>query len=485
MASIGSLGVGSGLDLQTLLTKLVSAEGAPRLASLANKEAGIKADISAFGTLKSALDKLRTVAASLGDAAALRGRTVSTGNSTSFSASADANAVAGRYSVQVLNTARAQKLVSTADFASGSDTVGAGTLTIALGSASFQVTTTASTTLAQLKTLINEAAGNAGVSAALMVVARDPLDASAGTVARLVLASDKTGADNRIGISVSDADSNGSDSLGLSRFYYSPADPLNSQLAEQQAGADARIAVDGLTAFSASNVFIGVIDGVTITALKNPADPLNPAVESMDISLDRGGVAERITSFVAAYNEVVVAIRGVSSYNAETGTAGALNGDATVRGISARLRSIIGASGIGDGTLQSLADLGIQTQRDGTLKLDPAKLDAALTQDFAGVSTLFSAENGVATRLEGMLDGLLERGGLLATRTEGLDRQLKAIETEREKLNIRLEKFESQYRARFAALDALVAELQSSSDFLLAQLQNTASIIGRAPDSGN
>ena len=228
-----------------------------------------------------------------------------------------------------------------------------------------------------------------------------------------------------------------------------------------------------------------MIDGVTITALKDPADPLNPAVESMEIALDRDGVAERITAFVAAYNEVVAAIRGVSSYNAETRTAGALNGDATVRGISARLRSIIGASGIGDGTLQSLADLGIQTQRDGTLKLDPAKLDAALTRDFAGVSTLFSTQNGVATRLEGMLDGLLDRGGLLATRTEGLDRQLEAIEAEREKLNIRLEKFESQYRARFAALDALVAELQSSSDFLLAQLQNTASIIRRAPDSGN
>ena len=72
----------------------------------------------------------------------------------------------------------------------------------------------------------------------------------------------------------------------------------------------------------------------------------------------------------------------------------------------------------------------------------------------------------------------------LATRTEGLDRQLEAIGTERDKLELRLEKLEAQYRARFSALDALVAGLQSSGDYLLQQLQNTASIIGTHPVSG-
>lgn len=485
MASIGSLGVGSGLDLETLVTKLISAEGTPRSNSLASKEASIQADISAFGSLKSALDKFRSAVATLGDASALRARTVSTGNSKYFSATAGERAVSGQYAVQVLNTARAQKLVSTADFASANDTVGAGTLTISVGSASFQVTTTASTTLAELKTLINDAADNAGLSASLLVVARDPQNAAAGTVARLALAADETGSANTLGISVSDADANNTDALGLSRFYFSAADIANSQLDEQQAALDARIAVDGQTAFSSSNVFSDVIDGVTITALKDPADPLNPDVETLGIALDNNGVAARIRAFVAAYNEVVSAIKDVSAYNAEAGTAGALNGDATVRSISSRLRTIIGAAGIGDGTPGSLAELGIQTQRDGTLKLDTAKLDAALKDDFAGVGTLFTAESGVAKRFEDMLGGLLDRGGTLATRTEGLDRQLEAIGTERDKLELRLEKLEAQYRARFSALDALVAGLQSSGDYLLQQLQNTASIIGRNPGGGN
>lgn len=485
MASIGSLGVGSGLDLETLVTKLISAEGTPRSNSLARREASIQADISAFGSLKSALDKFRSIVTTLGDASALQARTVATGNSKYFSATAGERAVSGQYAVQVLNTARAQKLVSTADFASANDTVGAGTLTISVGSASFQVTTTASTTLAELKTLINDAADNAGLSASLLVVARDPQNAAAGTVARLALAADETGSANTIGISVGDADANNTDALGLSRFYFSSADIANSQLDEQQAALDARIAVDGQTAFSSSNVFSDVIDGVTITALKDPADPLNPDVETLGIALDNNGVAARIRAFVAAYNEVVGAIRDVSAYNAEAGTAGALNGDATVRSISSRLRTVIGAAGIGDGAPGSLAELGIRTQRDGTLKLDTAKLDAALKDDFAGVGTLFTAEGGVAKRLEDMLGGLLDRGGTLATRTEGLDRQLEAIGTERDKLELRLEKLEAQYRARFSALDALVAGLQSSGDYLLQQLQNTASIIGRNPGGGS
>jgi flagellar hook-associated protein 2 len=485
MASIGSLGVGSGLDLETLLSKLIKAEGTPRLNSLASKEASIQADISAFGTLKSALDQFRTAVSSLADADALQGRLVSTGNSKYFSASAGASAVAGQHTVQVLNTARAHRLASTADFASASDTVGAGTLTITVGSNSFQISTTADTTLAGLKTLINDAADNAGVSASLMVVARDPLDAGAGTVARLVLAADATGADNTIGIAVSDADLNDTDAFGLSRFYFSSADPLNSQLDEKQAAVDARIAVDGFVAFSASNTFADVLDGVTITALADPADPLAPDVETLGIALDRGGVGNRIKSFVNGYNDLVKAIRNVSSYDAETGTAAALNGDPTVRSVSSRLRSILGSAGIGTGTLSSLAELGIGTQRDGTLAIDSTRLNAALDQNFADVSTLFTADTGIATRLTDALGSFLDGDGALATRTAGLDRQLKAIGDERENLGVRLDKIETQYRARFAALDALVASLQSSGDYLLAQLQNTASIIGRTPGGNN
>lgn len=478
MATIGSLGAGSGLDLESLLQKLITAEGTPRLSALTRREAAIQADISAFGSLKSALDQFRAGVRALSAADALQQRTVSTGNSAYFSASAGAAAAAGTNSIQVLGTARAQRLISGASFADAGATVGEGTLTITLGDASFEVTTSATTTLAELRTLINEAAGDSGLAATLMVVAVDPLDASAGTVTRLMLSSEKTGSANTIAVAVDDADAADTDDQGLSRFYFSASDPLNSQLDEQQAAADARIVVNGFTAWSATNTFADVLEGVTISALKDPEDPLAPVVETLTVALDRAGVAARVKSFVNGYNEVVKAIRSVSSYDTATRAAGALNGDATVRGIGSRLRAIIGSQAPQAGGIGSLAQLGISTQRDGTLAVDAAKLDAALAGGFGDVAALFQGEDGIAVRLEETLDAYLDSDGLLASRTRGLDRQLAQIGTERESLNTRLEKIEAQYRTRFAALDALVAQLQSTGSYLDTQLANTSSIIG-------
>lgn len=477
MATIGSLGAGSGLDLETLLQKLVSAEGAPRLNALTRREANIQANISAFGSLKSALDQFRNEVRKLSAADALQQRTVNTGNSSRFTASAGITASAGSHSIQVLGTARAHRLVSTADFADADATVGAGKLTVSIGSASFEVTTDATTTLGELKALINEGGRNAGVTATLMHVARDPDDADAGTVARLVIASEKTGSANTIAITVDDADGNASDAQGLSRFYYSASDTQNSQLAQQQAAADARIAVNGFVAHSSTNTFTDVIEGVTITALKDPADPLAPEVETLTIAMDRTGVAARIRSFINAYNEVLKTIRSVASYDTATKTAGALNGDATVRGIASQLRAIIGARTGGADTIASLAELGVRTGRDGTLSIDDAMLNGALANSFADMGALFQGSGGIAGQMEKALDGYLDSNGLLASRTQGLDRQLAQIGTERGNLNTRLERIESQYRARFAALDALVAQLQSTGSFLDAQLANTASII--------
>ena len=195
--------------------------------------------------------------------------------------------MAGQYGVQVLNLAKAHKLVSTANFASSTDTVGAGTLNISSGGSSFQVTTTATTTLAELEGLINSATGNPGITASLIVVAADPLDAGAGTVTRLVLNGTGTGAANTMGISVNDSDGNHTDNQGLSRFYFSATDLPGSQLAQQQAALDARIAVDGFTAFSSTNSFSGVIAGVTITAQREPTDPLAPELAQLTVAQDR------------------------------------------------------------------------------------------------------------------------------------------------------------------------------------------------------
>jgi flagellar hook-associated protein 2 len=387
--------------------------------------------------------------------------------------------------VQVLNLAKAQKLVTRAGFTDANALVGEGTLTFSYGSNSFDVDATASTTLGQLKDLINSAAGNTGVTATLIVVANDPLDAGAGTSARLVLASRSTGADNAIEVAVSDVDSNNTDNLGLSRFHFSLADLPGSQFAQQQAARDAAIAVEGFTAFSSTNTFSDVIDGVSITALREPADPLDPELASLSVAENTAVLSTRINSFIKFYNDVVKTVKQVSGYDAATKTAGPLNGDATVRSVATRLRGIVAASVEENALLQTLADIGVSTQRDGTLKLDTARLDQAISGDFESVVELFAGDKGLAGRFEDALDSFIGRDGIFSTRTEGLDRQVKSIEDQREALSLRLEKLEKQYRDRFSALDALVAQLKSSGDYLLAQLENTAAIIGRTPGGRN
>lgn len=475
--AIGTLGVGSGLDLESLVTKLITSEGKPRLNNLASKEARVQANISSFGTLKSSLDKLRTAANDLNDTAAIGKRGINTSGSKLFSASASSSATIGKYSIQVLDKAIAQKLASTADFSSGTALVGAGTLSVSVGSNAFSVTTDATTTLQGLRDSINNSASNTGVTASLLVVAKDPLDVSAGTVTRLVLSAKETGSANAISTSVTDADLNNTDNAGLSRFYYSAGDPVNSQLSQTQAAKNARIAVDGFTAISSTNTFSDVAEGVTITVLEPPTDPLNPIAETLTITQDTTAASGRIQSFVTAFNDLATTIRNLTAYNKTTNKASALTGDPTIRAISSQLRGIANTAGLGGGSPGSLSEIGVSFQTDGSLKVDSAKLDTALKTQLSGVTSLLTGTSGVGARFDKALDSILDAGGTIEARTQGLDKQLKSITTERETVIARLDKLETSYRTRFASLDSLVARLKSDGDYLLAQLKNTSQII--------
>jgi flagellar hook-associated protein 2 len=471
MAGVTSVGVGSGLDLESLLAKLVDAERLPAETRLARREATIQASISAFGGLKSALSGFQTSLAGLRDAASLGAPAASVSDSTLFSASAAAGAASGQYQVQVLNLAAAQKLVS-GDFASGGALVGSGTLTIETGSNSFDVGVAAGTTLAQLRDLVNDAPGNSLVSASLLTVD----DGNGGTVTRLVLAARASGAANAVSVTVADDDATNTDAAGLSRFFFSDGNPA-SQLAGLTAARDARIAIDGLTVSSATNTFVDAIDRVTITALREPEDPLDPESAQLSIARGKGTIIARIQAFVAAYNEARATIRDLTRFDQASGEAGQLLGDATVRNVDSGLRRVLASAVDGPATYDSLASIGIVSQRDGSLALDSARLNAALDKGFDDVVELFSGEDGVGARFAAVLDGVLSGTGSIRARTDGFDRQLRDISQQREALDLRVTAIENRFRQQFIALDSLVARLQSSGDYLLAQLENTSAII--------
>jgi flagellar hook-associated protein 2 len=235
--------------------------------------------------------------------------------------------------------------------------------------------------------------------------------------------------------------------------------------------------VDGFTAISSTNTFSDVAEGVTITVLEPPTDPLNPIAETLTITQDTTAASGRIQSFVTAFNDLATTIRNLTAYNKTTNKASALTGDPTIRAISSQLRGIANTAGLGGGSPGSLSEIGVSFQTDGSLKVDSAKLDTALKTQLSGVTSLLTGTSGVGARFDKALDSILDAGGTIEARTQGLDKQLKSITTERETVIARLDKLETSYRTRFASLDSLVARLKSDGDYLLAQLKNTSQII--------
>jgi flagellar hook-associated protein 2 len=130
-----------------------------------------------------------------------------------------------------------------------------------------------------------------------------------------------------------------------------------------------------------------------------------------------------------------------------------------------RLRSVLGSS-IGDKTL---SELGLNFQRDGSLKFDSAKAQGAMEADPAGVMAAAQAFGDTLAKLATTLSGV---GGSLDARTSGISKALDGISKQGDVIERRLEQVEKRYRAQFSALDAMMASMQQTSSFLTQQLAN-------------
>lgn len=456
MAGITSAGLGSGLDIEGLVTKLVAAEGQPASLRFNRKEAVLQANLSALGTLKSALSDFQGSVKSLGDLAAFQARKATSSNADFFTVSANNTAVAGNYSIEVEQLAQSAKLRS-GNFTAPTDIVGTGTLTLALGASSFAITVDGiNNTLAGIRDAINAATDNPGIKASIINVDSGAL---------LVLSSDKIGAGNAITVTAVDDDLNDTDSSNLSRLAM-------ANLTTVKAAQDAVIRVDDQLVTRSSNSFSDVITGVTLT-LKKAADG---TVEKLDVELDKGSVKTKVEGFVKAYNALVDTIGKLSSYNPETKQAGTLLGDATLRGVHSQVRQII-SEAVPGLSFSSLAQIGVTTDDSNHLKINSSKFDTVMSNDFNAVSELFASDKGLAKKLDKALESYLSSGGVFNSRTKGIQSQIKGIADDRERLGRRLSTLESRYRAQFTAMDTLLGKLQSTSNYLAQQLSNLPGVV--------
>ncbi|WP_438971092.1 flagellar filament capping protein FliD [Methylophaga sp.] len=450
--AITSAGIGSGLDIESLVSQLVAAEGQAPVNRLNSKEASFQASLSAFGSLKSALSSFQTAVQGLQTETSFLGRKASSSNTDLFTVSASTSASQGQYDIEIEQLAQAAKL-TTADgaFAETSDVVGTGSLTVNFGSENFSVTIDEdNNTLSGIRNAINNAEDNPGVTATIIASDNGP---------RLVISSNDQGSSNTITTVATDNDAG--DGNDLTRLNALEANP-NSELAK-----DAIIYVDGQKATRNSNSFSDVIDGVTFNLAK--AEP--GTIEKLTISSDESASKSKINAFIKAYNALATTTGQLSSYNADTGAAGQLLGDSTLRSVQSQIRQAITGSvaGLDFGTL---AEIGITTDENNKLVLNEEKFDQVLKTDPASVSGVFSSENGVANKLDTILDGFVGSGGLLNSRTEGLQSSIDRIDDQRERLAVRLESVEARYRAQFSAMDVLVGQLQGIGNFLTQQLSN-------------
>jgi flagellar hook-associated protein 2 len=455
MGSIVSSGVGSGLDVATLVQQLVQAEGGPKTVRLNAEEAKVQAKLSALGTLRSALATFRDTVTTLKDLAKFQGRKVTLSTPDFVQAVATSSAVPGRYAIEVEQLATAHKVQSTGSPAP-TTVIGTGTLRIAAAGQNFDIVIDpTNNTLAGIAAEINDSAASARVFATVVTGA---------TEARLTITARATGAANALTITESGGDA------GLTA--------LVSGFTPVQAALDAQALIEGIAVTSGTNTISGAIAGVDITLVE--ANEEDGDTTEIVIEYDRTAARKTIDDLVKGYNAVVDAIKSVSGYNIETKESGPLFGDAGVRNIVHQLRRVLTSNVAGlTGPFDVLGEIGISAELNGKLSVDGAELDAAFAADFDAIGELFATDDvGIAVKLDELLAPYLDSDGVFDSRAAGLKSSIEAINDRRQVLNQRLAALQARYTKEFNALDSLLSQLQGTSNFLTQQLSR---LPGSAP----
>jgi len=466
MATISSLGIGSGLDVESLVSKLMSIEQQP-INDIKQASAKLQTKISAYGQLQSAVSSMQTAAQKLSDAALWNASTVSVSDPTVASVSAS-SAGSQNHVLTVSQLASAQSVASRI-YANGSATIGDGTLTIALGrwageppvftgrdgATPVNVAISASDTLASIRDKINSA--NAGVAASLV-------NDAAGT--RLVIRSLNTGETQAFQITA--------DNAALADLTYDPASGGGMNLAKP--AANASFNWDGLDLSSESNTLTGLSDGMSVTLLKPTASSV-----SVGTSNDTTSVKKAITDFVDAYNKLINLMRDQTKYDAGTKTAGVLQGDTKAVSVQQMLRGISGGTTTLAGAFGRLADIGLEPGQNGTLTVNNTKLDKALTnltdlkKLFAAPDTVNKRNQGFALQWNSFATQILGADGAITSGQSSLQKRIANNDDQIDRMQDSLTLTEKRLRAQYSALDTKMSSLSALSAYVAKQFGSSSS----------
>ncbi len=472
MATISSPGVGSGLDVNSIVTQLVAIERQP-IVQLQSQASSLQTKLSAFGKLQSNLSALRDAASALTRPSTWTQTTGTSSDTAAVSVTTDANNLPGSYSIEVLSLARAQSNTSKT-YTAATDLVGEGTIRIELGTwtnngGTFTPKTGATAidvavgppakSLAEVRDMINSA--NAGITATVLTDA---------TGARLVFRSTATGAENGFKVLVTDTDGNNVDTSGLSALAYDSSVGVVT-MGQALAAANASALINSVPVSSTSNTLSNIVDGMTLTLKKETT-----AAVEVSTAPDKEAIKKKVEAFVTAYNDLNKELLAHTRYDATSKSGGTLQGDSAAVSLRAALRATVRGNSSASSMFTRLADIGFDVKQDGSITLDNSKLDngvanlGELKKLFANSDTLVPANNGFATLFRQQADQAIGIEGSIASRSEGLRERINRNEKRQAELEVRVAQTEARLRKQYSALDAQMGQLQSLSTYVTQQM---------------
>ena len=238
-----------------------------------------------------------------------------------------------------------------------------------------------------------------------------------------------------------------------------------------QSAANTQAMINGIAVTTSGNTLTDVVGGLSFNLGRVTATPV-----TVTVTRNTDAVKTMMTSFVSAYNALTAFLAGATQYDAGTKQAALLQGDATTTGLQSQLRSLIGQPGNASTAFSTLSSIGIEFQKDGTLKVNDTKLSDALknlpelTKAMSTVDTTTPANNGFGKRLASWADALLGTDGALTGKSKSIQSQITANQKDQDHFNDRLTSIEARIRAQYSALDKTMADANALSKYVTQQI---------------
>jgi len=471
--TISSAGIGSGLDVKSIVSQLVDLEKAP-LTKLQTQASDYKARLSAYGQLKSQISNLQAQMAKLAAPGTWSVLSLRSGSTAINGTASSTLASTGSYSVKVTQLARAQSAGSS--LLTATEAVGEGTLKIDIGTwtgasfasaggAAVSVAVSATDTIQDVAQKIN--AAGAGVTATA-------LKDSSGKYS-LLLQSSATGEAKAFRVQAFDnTNTRITTETGLARMAFDSeaGSFFGLDRGTDQTPLNAKMTINGVEVSSATNKFDGAIPGVTLNVTATM-----DAAATISVVKDTSAMKASLEAFVTSYNALSNALAEMTKYNAADKTAGTLQGDSTAVGLYSALKRMVGSLGPSGSGFSRLSNVGLEMQLDGTLKINAEQLDEALSNP-DGMKAFFStpvsstSSGGLGVRMNDFLQGLLDSDGAITTKSKSLTSSITQNTKDQDRAQERIARIQARLEAQYSRLDSTMGKLNALNAYVAQQVTN-------------